>query len=232
MQKTSKLNTSVQVSKDLELMEEDQRSSTICNNSLQSITPGPHADSSQPCISEGSQGFSHLELQNSLGAKTHSALKCRGEKDGSVLEREGLKPGDFITPSRRKISTSQPIPSKPRLAAVIEKEGGNNCIDGDLVDRASKKPKLVYGLAAFGGCNNCKKIKTKMSYDIAMVKKKASTERTKYEKKIKELHDNQDQKAAFAQNMCIFFKNERDELKKENLLLLKKINELKKVLNT
>ena len=118
------------------------------------------------------------------------------------------------------------------MAAVIEKEGGNNCIDGDLVDRASKKPKLVYGLAAFGGCNNCKKIKTKVSYDIAMVKKKASTERTKYEKKIKELHDNQDQKAAFAQNMCIFFKNERDELKKENLLLLKKINELKKVLNT
>ena len=68
-----------------------------------------------------------------------------------------------------------------------------------------------------------------MSYEIAMVRKKARLERETLKRQINELEDQQNKgNAEFAQVMCKTFKDERDELKKTNSLLTSKLKKFSK----
>ena len=70
----------------------------------------------------------------------------------------------------------------------------------------------------------------KMKHELALMKRSAAQERSALEKKIKLLEKQNKENVNFAQTMCISFKAERDELKKENFKMLSKFKRLQNVL--
>ena len=228
MKPTSKLTSSVDISLKVKQNDENHPSSLNCKNPVPGTTHGSHADTPGPSICMVPDGESNLELDGvKTEAKTQPTLEYKDEKSRPVPENEGLKSKEIVSSPRKILSATQPIYSKPGSAS-----GKENCfIEANLRDRTCKNQRLVFGVKAFGGCKNCKRVRKNMSYELAMTKKKASEKRQKLEKKIEELQKNQNVgNQNFAQEMCRIFKEERDALKKENLNLLSKLKKVQEVL--
>ena len=237
-----------------ELKEEDDLQSAIdFENALPGTTNGSHADSNRRCISVGPVRQSNLKLDNlepggivessvnkpsasnPILVKTGHAI---GNKEDGASKTIEKTPG----PEKNLSSVSQPLPFKKNNALRKEKIAASYSTvstqgpAADILevagrDSPAKRSKLLFGVAAFGACSNCEKVRRQMSYEIAMVRKKARLERETLKRQINELEDQQNKgNAEFAQVMCKTFKDERDELKKTNSLLTSKLKKIQQVL--
>ena len=156
----------------------------------------------------GSQAF-----EETLGPAKGFLEMDRNERKGPhASPDEGLEPGEITSSSVKQSSATQPLPLK------------------NLKEPPCKKPKLVFGNAALRNCSNCKHTKMTMKHELALMRRSAAQERLAFEKKIKLLEKQNKENVNFAQTMCMDFKAERDELKKENLKMLLKFKKLQNVL--
>ena len=145
-------------------------------------------------------------------AKGFLELDSNEQKGTHASPDEGLEPGEIMLSSVKQSSATQPPPLT------------------NLKEPPCKKPKLVFGIASLPNCSKCKHTKMTMKHELALMKRSAAQERSALEKKIKLLEKQNKENVNFAQTMCISFKAERDELKKENFKMLSKFKRLQNVL--
>ena len=192
----------------LEVMEPGEiRSSPVMKKSLtQPIlskrpnAPGKKKDGASQGVEETLPAKGFLEFDRSEHKGTHASPD------------DGVEPGEIKLSSVKQSSATQPLPLK------------------NLEEPPCKKPKLVFGIAALRSCSKCNHTNLKTKHELALMRRSAAQQRLAFEKKIKLLENQNKENVNFTQTMCIGFKAERDELKKENLKLLSKFKKLQNVL--
>ena len=128
-------------------------------------------------------------------------------------------------PSPRSCVTSKPVGDTP--APAMDYKGNK----GSLLP--AKRPRLVFGFAASGGCNKCSQLRESQNREMANLKRARAEERRNLKKEIGELKGRclrMEETIKFTQAVCCNFKEDCEGLKQKNLKLMVKLNDMKQIL--
>lgn len=165
--------------------------------------------------------------------------KAKDGESSSSLGNKSTKLGVLLYQS-----ASQPLPSTQLKSGGSESGDASNPAGGTPSPGtdsaglkgcrlAAKRPRLVFGVSASGGCTKCAELRKSQSWEIAKVKKAASVERRNLQNHIAELKAcnlRLEGTIKFTQGVCKSFKDECDELKKKNGKLMVKLTNIKEIL--
>ena len=172
-----------------------------------------------------------------------------GAKSGeSSVESTSTKPEILLNKS-----ASQPFPCQRFKVKGSWSEGASQTVGSTLgpaidssgfksTEKQMKRPRLMFGVAASGGCTKCAqlrrslkpergctkcaRLRKSLKCEIANLKKAKVRERKTFEKEVNalnNLHSRLEGTIKFTQEVCSSYKNECEELKKRNQMLMAKL---------